>query len=90
MASKTAAHPELRAFLGDVDNVGFVVVYVGTERFVDLHGLRVLEHATRQVRSRGGKLLVVAPPRCLQSMARMTGLAVELSLVMTSARRPPS
>jgi anti-anti-sigma factor len=84
MAAAPAARRELTALLAAVDEPDWVLVHLGVTCFVDLHGLRVLVDVGAQLRVRGGELVVVEPPRCLQIMIEVTGLGTEISLVPTA------
>ena len=75
-----AARAELTALLAD-RHAPWVVVHLGVDRFVDMRGMRLLVATGRQVRRRGGELIVVAAPRCLRSMLARLGLDDELVLV---------
>lgn len=63
-----------------------VLVYLGVECFVDLRGLRLLLEVAAHVRTCGGALAVVAPPRCLVRMITLFALEEELPMV-ESVRR---
>ena len=80
LATVPAARAELAELFADATAPRFVLVYVGSERFVDVRGLRLLAEAARQARGRGGDLAVVAPPRCLRLMVARLGLGDELFL----------
>ena len=84
MAAAPAARRELTALLAAADGPDRVLVHLGVTCFVDLHGLRVLVDVGAQLRFRGGELVVVEPPRCLQIMIEVTGLGTEMSLVPTA------
>ena len=86
MATASLASHELTGLLSAVDGPDRLLVHLGGGCFVDLHGLRVLVDVAAQVRARGGTLLVVAPPRCLQVMIATTGLGAELPSATTAAR----
>jgi anti-anti-sigma factor len=86
IATVTQARRELSALLEPVHGPGGVLVYLGPERFVDLRGLRLLVTTAARVRSRGGALAVVAPPRCVRRMVRLCRLDAELPLVTTARR----
>ena len=86
MATVAAARREVSALLEPMRDPGKVLVYLGPERFVDLRGLRLLVGVAARVRSRGGALAVVAPPRCVRRMVQLGQLDAELPL-FTTARR---
>ena len=75
---------ELSALLTTTGGVGALLVYLGAECFVDLHGLRLLVEVAAQLRSRGGALAVVAPPYCLRQMVCLGELGAELPLLRTA------
>ena len=77
---------ELAAFLSEADRLGCVLAYLGVERFVDPHGLRLLQETASQVRARGGELVVVAPPTCLRVLLDRPGPAADLPLVASAGR----
>ena len=56
----------------------------GTGCFVDIRGLRLLLDVAGLVRSRGGRLVVVAPPICLRRMVAVLGLEARLPLATTA------
>ena len=58
-----------------------LLVHLGADCFVDLRGLRLLLETATEVRSGGGALAVVAPPRSLVRMAALFVLAEELPMV---------
>jgi anti-anti-sigma regulatory factor len=80
--------PTARAELADVlaapDGPEWMLVHLGVECFVDLHGLRLLVEVAAQVRVRGGDLVVVAPPRCLRMMVGLMDLGPSLLLSPTA------
>jgi len=80
LATACAARVELDALLSAPEPPRFVLVYLGVECFVDVRGLRLLADATRRARSRGGDLVVVAPPHCLRRMTSRLGFTDHLSL----------
>jgi len=80
MTTEPAARAELRALFAAAAAPRFVLVYLGTDRFVDVRGLRLLGDAACEARSRGGDLAVVAPPRCVRLMVARFGLVDELFL----------
>jgi anti-anti-sigma factor len=81
MATVPAARTQLSELLACDPAPRCLLVYLGTDCFVDVRGLRLLVEVTRQVRDRGGDLAVVAPPHCVRVMAVRLGLAEELALV---------
>src|SRR4051794_34890668 len=90
MAAAPAARHELEGLLS-ADDPDWVLVRLGDECFVDLHGLRVLLEVAARLRARGGELLVVAPPHSLRIMVHTMGLEDELFFAPTAAhaaRRP--
>lgn len=89
LATVPTAEKELDAFLTDAETPGFLLVYVGAERFVDLRGLRLLVRVATQLRSRGGELGVVAPPQSLRLLVEVVGPRDQLRLLSTArhARR---
>lgn len=86
LATVAAARRELSALLEPLRSPGNVLVYLGPECFVDLRGVRLLANVAAQVRSRGGALAVVAPPRCVRQMVLLGRLEAELPLVTTARR----
>jgi anti-anti-sigma regulatory factor len=94
MLSAPVARAELMGVLSEAGASGCVLVYLGAECFVDLHGLRVLVDLTAHQRFRGGELVVVSPPRCLRVMLALLDLDGRLALEATardaarSARTP--
>lgn len=82
----TAARAELAGFLSGTDRLGCVLAYLGAERLVDLHGLRLLEEVAAEVRARDGELVVVAPPSELRLLLGSSRSAVDLPLVATPGR----
>ena len=84
MATVATARRELSALLTTTGGVGALLVYLGSECFVDLHGLRLLVEVAAQLRSQGGALAVVAPPYCLRQMVRLGELGAELPLLRTA------
>jgi anti-anti-sigma factor len=84
MATVATARRELSPLLKRTSGVDTLLVYLGSECFVDLRGLRLLVEAAAQLRSRGGALAVVAPPHCLRQMVRLSGLGAELPLLRTT------
>ena len=86
MATVAAARGELSALLEPMCDPVTVLVYLGPERFVDLRGLRLLVRTAARVRSRGGALAIVAPPRCLRRMVQLGLLDAELPLITTARR----
>ena len=86
MATVAAARRELSALLEPMPDPVTVLVYLGPERFVDLRGLRLLGRTAARVRSRGGALAVVAPPRCVRRMVQLGLLDAELPLITTARR----
>jgi anti-anti-sigma factor len=84
MATVPAAQAELTDLLSRTASPGSVLVYLGTECFVDVRGLRLLLDVAGRVRSRGGRLVVVAPPSCLRRMVAMMGLEAQLPLAVTA------
>ena len=85
MAAAPAARRELTALAAPADGPDRVLVHLGAECFVDLHGLRVLVDVGAQLQVRGGELAVAGPPRCLRIMIEVTGLGTGISLVATAA-----
>jgi len=83
MATAARARAELTGLLSGGVGPDRVLVHLGAERFVDLHGLRVLVDVAVLVRIHGGTLVVVAPPRCLTTMLTVTGLDAPFSLAAT-------
>ena len=63
-----------------------LLVYLGTDRFVDLRGLRLLLDLAAQTRRHGGVLTVVAPPRCLTATVSMLDLEETLPMVGSTRR----
>jgi anti-anti-sigma factor len=61
-----------------------VLLHLGSERFVDLRGLRLLVDSARRVRSRGADLVVVAPPHSLRRLVQLSRVDAELPLVSTA------
>jgi anti-anti-sigma factor len=84
MATVASARRELSALVAPGRSPGTVLVYLGSELFVDLRGMRLLVDAARRVRAHGGDLAVVAPPRCLQRLVRLARVDAELPLVATA------
>lgn len=80
MASVPDGTAQLSRFLDQVTDLGYLLVYVGADRFVDLRGLRLLLTVTAQVRGLGGEAAVVAPPASLRRMIRVIGPRNELLL----------
>jgi anti-anti-sigma factor len=83
VATASGARVELTGLLGGLDGPDVVVVYIGFERFVDLRGVRVLVEVAMSLRDRGGEMVLVAPPRCLQMIVELTGVGSELTLAAT-------
>ncbi len=83
LATLAGARRELSALIAG-GNPGTVLVYLGSERFVDLRGLQLLVDTARGIRSRGGALAVVAPPRSLRRLVQLGLLGSELPLVPTA------
>jgi anti-anti-sigma factor len=86
MATVVVARRELSVLLEPIRDPGTVLVYLGLERFVDLRGLRLLVRTAARVRSRGGELAVVAPPRCVRRMVQLGLPDAELPLITTARR----
>jgi anti-anti-sigma factor len=84
LATVPAAQAELTDLLSHAANPGGVLVCLGTGRFVDIRGLRLLLDVAGLVRSRGGRLVVVAPPICLRRMVAILGLEARLPLATTA------
>ena len=84
MATVATARRELSSLLTTSGGVGALLVYLGSECFVDLRGLRLLVEVAAQLRSRGGALAVVAPPHSLRQMVRLAELGAELPLLRTA------
>ncbi len=82
IATVATARQELSALLTTTGS-GTLLVYLGSECFVDLRGLRLLVEVAAQLRSRGGALAVVAPPHCLRQMVRLGRLEAQLPLLRT-------
>ncbi len=80
LATVPAARVELEALFAGAAAPRFVLVYLGTDRFVDVRGLSLLRETARKARVPGGDLAVVAPPRCVRLMVARFGLADELFL----------
>lgn len=78
------ARRELSAIVRPGRNPGSVLVYLGPECFVDVRGLRLLIETAERVRSCGGALAVVAPPRCLERLVQLSQLGAQLPLVATA------
>jgi hypothetical protein len=85
-ASVGRARAELGALFTGQAGPRRLLVYLGTDCFVDLRGLRLLLDLAVEVRRHGGVLIVVAPPRCLTEMVTLLALEEELPTV-TSVRR---
>jgi anti-anti-sigma factor len=83
IATVATARRELSSLLTTTGS-GTLLVYLGSECFVDLRGLRLLVEAAAQLRSRGGALAVIAPPYCLRQMVRLGELGAELPLLRTA------
>jgi hypothetical protein len=83
-ATVVTAKRELSPLLTGADPPGVVLVYLGHECFVDLRGLRLLIGTAARIRSRGGVLAVVAPPRCLRLMAQLGRIGADLPLIPTA------
>ncbi len=86
MATVPDARAELGTFLAPGDAAqaqafGRMLIHLGVEVFVDLHGLRLLIEVTAQVRTGGGELHLIDPPRCVRVMVRVLDLDDALSLV---------
>ena len=86
LATVTAAQAELAALLSDVGSPAHLLVHLGSECFVDVHGLRLLVDVADRMRAGGGTVVVIAPPSCLRRMVSVMGLEARLSLA-TSARQ---
>jgi len=84
IATATRARADLAGLFVDDRASGFVLVYRASERFVGVRGLRLLLEGAEQVRCRGGDLVVVSPPRCLQ---RMLPLVAKLAGLLYRERR---
>jgi anti-anti-sigma factor len=84
MATVATARRELSSLLTTTGGAGALLVYLGSECFVDLRGLRLLVEVAAQLRSRGGALAVVAPPHCLRQMVRLGELGAQLPLLRTA------
>jgi anti-anti-sigma factor len=84
MATVATARRELSSLLTTTGGAGALLVYLGSECFVDLRGLRLLVEVAAQLRSRGGALAVVAPPHCLRQMVRLGELGAALPLLRTA------
>ncbi|MDT0352005.1 STAS domain-containing protein [Pseudonocardia charpentierae] len=83
-ATVATARRELSSLLTTTGGVGTLLVYLGSECFVDLRGLRLLVEVAAQLRSQGGALAVVAPPYCLRQMVRLGRLEAQLPLLRTA------
>jgi anti-anti-sigma factor len=84
MLTEARARADLGAlFVGD-SAPRFVLVYLGTERFVDVRGLRLLIETAGQVRCEGGDLVVVAPPWCVERMIGVLNVGDQLPVVATA------
>ncbi len=75
------ARAELAFFLADGAASGRILLHLGAAVFVDLHGLRLLIEVTAQVRTGGGELHLIDPPRCVRLMVGLLHLDEVLSLV---------
>jgi|1186.fasta_scaffold1110031_1 anti-anti-sigma factor len=84
MATEARARADLGALFVGADVPRFVLVYLGTERFVDVRGLRLLIETAGQVRCGGGDLVVVAPPWCLERMIEVLDVGDRLPIVATA------
>jgi anti-anti-sigma factor len=84
VATVGRARTELSAVFTSRHEAGNVLVHLGRECFVDLRGLRVLVDAARRIRSLGGALAVVAPPRSLTRLMQAGHVDVELPLIPTA------
>jgi len=78
------ARRELSIIVRPGRNPGSVLVHLGHECFVDVRGLRLLVETAERVRSYGGALAVVAPPRCLERLVQVSQLGAQLPLVATA------
>jgi anti-anti-sigma factor len=83
LATAPKARAELNGLLAGGERPGFVLVYLGVDRFVDLRGLRVLVEIAASMRISGGELVVVAPPPCVRTIVELTGVGTALSMVTT-------
>jgi anti-anti-sigma factor len=83
LATVSRARAELTSLLSASDHV-CVLVHLGVDCFVDLHGLRLLVDLTAQARQHQAELVVVAAPRCLRRTARLAGLDSRLNLAPTA------
>jgi anti-anti-sigma regulatory factor len=94
MATVPGARAELDTFLAhgeaaQAQAFGRMLIHLGVEVFVDLHGLRLLIDVTAQVRTGGGELHLIDPPRCVRLMVRVLHLDDVLSL-LDHAQLPPA
>jgi len=82
-ATAAKARRELSTVVRPGRNPGSVLVHLGHECFVDVRGLRLLVDTAERVRSYGGALAVVAPPRCLERLVQVSQLGAQLPLIAT-------
>ncbi|PWI16905.1 anti-sigma factor antagonist [Streptomyces sp. Act143] len=58
-----------------------VVVDLTPTEFFDCYALRLLHRATRRVRERGGRLLLVCPHPLILKILRVSGLSRQLTMI---------
>jgi anti-anti-sigma factor len=70
-----ASAPEFRRALSAAEQTGrHVIVDLSAIAYLDLHGLRAIDDARRQVVARGRRLVVAAPSATLQKIIRLLAL----------------
>jgi anti-anti-sigma factor len=83
LASEPAARIQLRAARAEAAPGATVVLEIGAGYFIDVRGLTLLLDAHRDVRSRGGQLVVLSPSRELRRLVQILDLGADIELVAT-------